>query len=256
MMIKSIYVLCLFVFMIVAENIKPYFEMQNKKVSHDSNNILFGIVNGLISHIFVATLIVCVVGWSKEQEFGIIRLGGMPPFVVTLGAFILFDFWMYWWHRANHTIMYLWRFHRMHHTDRYMDTTTAVRFHPGEIIISFLLRSIVIVLIGMEIQQLIVYEVILIMVITFHHSNIRIPEIWDKIIRTIIVSPNMHRVHHSDLMHETNSNYASVFSFWDRIFNSYKKRTDTKNIQYGLKQYSDEKWSQIWGMIIIPLNIK
>src|SRR5215813_5385924 len=118
-------------------------------------------------------------------------------------AILLFDAWMYLWHRANHQLDFLWRFHRVHHSDPEMDVTTAIRFHAGEILISSALRLAVIPLLGITNRQLLVYEMLLLPVILFHHSNVLIPERLDAILRLVIVTPAIHRVHHSRLRAET-----------------------------------------------------
>ena len=159
---------------------------------------------------------------------------------------------MYLWHRANHRILFLWRFHRMHHSDPQMDVTTALRFHTGELVFSSLLRFAVVPLLGMNLWQLIFYEILLLPIIQFHHSNVNLPESWDRCLRTIIVTPNIHRVHHSRWQPETDSNYSSIFSFWDRVFGSFRLRKDSHTIQYGLYTYDAQEWQTTWGMLKTP----
>ena len=161
---------------------------------------------------------------------------------------------MYLWHRANHKIPLLWRFHRMHHIDRKMDSTTGLRFHPGEFMFSSSLRLIVIPFLGINAMQLFFYEIILQPIIIFHHSNIALPEKFDRLFRVFIVTPNMHRVHHSQEIFETNSNYASIFSFWDRLFITFKKRKNTLTINYGLKKFKDKNWEKFSKMIILTFR--
>ena len=140
----------------------------------------------------------------------------------------------------------------MHHTDDAVDTTTALRFHLGEMILSSITRLAVIPLLGIQLPHLVVYELILQPVILFHHSNIALPERLDRWMRLFVVSPNMHRVHHSDIPLETNSNYASIFSVWDRIWGSYGKR-ENRTIHYGLKEFRDPVWQTLKGMLIQPV---
>jgi hypothetical protein len=154
-------------------------------------------------------------------------------------VFILFDVWMYFWHMANHRIGFLWRFHRAHHADTEMDTTTALRFHPGELIISSFVRLPVVIAIGMSFTDLILFEVLLNISTLFHHSNLAVPERWDRLIRTVIVTPNMHRVHHSIELRETNSNFTSLVSAWDRIAGTFKTREDTRAITLGLPVFRE-----------------
>jgi len=142
-------------------------------------------------------------------------------------------------HNANHRVPFLWRFHRMHHTDMEMDSTSAIRFHTLEIVFSSCLRLAVAPLLGIEFTHLFVYEICLQPVIIFHHSNIAFPEKWDRILRALIVTPNMHRVHHSLETYETNSNYSSVFSVWDRLAGTFRKREDMATLTFGLKEFRE-----------------
>ena len=169
-----------------------------------------------------------------------------------LAAIVLFDLWMYLWHRANHRISFLWRFHRTHHSDTEMDSTSALRFHFGEIIFSSILRLLVIPLIGISYAELLTYEIILQPIIIFHHSNVALPEKLDRILRAVLVTPNMHRVHHSQIQNETDSNYSSIFSWWDRLAGTFKRREDTKTIVFGLTYFRELQWQSFVGMLRTP----
>jgi sterol desaturase/sphingolipid hydroxylase (fatty acid hydroxylase superfamily) len=161
---------------------------------------------------------------------------------------------MYLWHRANHAIPFLWRFHRMHHSDPAVDVTTALRFHVGEITLSSTLRLAVIPLLGLRLGEVILYETLLLPVIAFHHSNVALPEKWDRRLRAVIVSPNMHRVHHSDWQPETDSNFSSIFSWWDRLGRSFRLRPDIRALRYGLRDFDGQEWQNLWGLLRTPLR--
>jgi sterol desaturase/sphingolipid hydroxylase (fatty acid hydroxylase superfamily) len=133
-----------------------------------------------------------------------------------------------------------------------MDATTAVRFHTGEILISSALRLAVIPLLGITIHQLLVYEMLLLPVIMFHHSNVRFPGSLDALLRSIIVTPTIHRIHHSRLRIETDSNYSSVFSFWDRLAGTFRLRGNGRPVDFGLDEFDGEQWQRIRGLITIP----
>jgi sterol desaturase/sphingolipid hydroxylase (fatty acid hydroxylase superfamily) len=172
----------------------------------------------------------------------------------TVIVFVLFDIWMYFWHMANHRIAFLWRFHRAHHADIEMDTTTALRFHPGELVLSTFIRLPVVTLLGMSFAQLLLFEVLLNLSTLFHHSNLAVSEKWDRLIRTVMVTPNMHRVHHSVERVETNSNFTSLLSVWDRLYRTFGTRGDTRTITIGLPEYRAQRWQQLWGFLITPFS--
>ena len=190
--------------------------------------------------------------WAECCPFGLLNQVDLPPLIAALIAFLLFDLWMYLWHIAVHRIRPLWRLHRVHHIDTGMDCTTALRFHPLEVAAAAFLRVGILILLGMSVTQLFIYVVVFHPVILFHHSNIALPEKWDRRLRAVIVTPNMHRVHHSIEGKEFNSNYGSVFSFWDRLARTFRKRKNTLTITYGLRIFRERKWQTLRGMLINP----
>lgn len=236
------------------ENIYPYFKGRTHRIKHALPNIVIAGINGIITSVFFAGLTLAVIRLAEDNSFGFLHLIHMPSYIELIIGFILFDLWMYLWHRLIHRNIFLWRFHRMHHSDPEMDNTTALRFHPGEIALSSLIRLIIIPILGMNFIQLLVYEIMLQPVILFHHSNIGLSEKWDRLLRSIIVTPNMHRVHHSREGIEFSSNYSSIFSFWDRLFGSFRKIDNTLTIKFGLKILREPKWQSLQGMLLTPIN--
>jgi sterol desaturase/sphingolipid hydroxylase (fatty acid hydroxylase superfamily) len=146
----------------------------------------------------------------------------------------------------------LWRFHRVHHSDAVLDVTTAARFHVGEIALSALARLPLLALLGAEFWQVVLYEALLLPVIQFHHSNLAVPERWDRRLRLLIVSPNMHRVHHSRFRAETYSNYASVLSVWDRIAGTFRQRPDPRAIRFGLADSAPHEEPGVVDLLAAP----
>ncbi len=133
-----------------------------------------------------------------------------------------------------------------------MDSTTALRFHPGEILLSGLANLPVIVALGMSLQVLILYKAVMVAVILFHHSNLAVPVRIDRGLRRLIVPPSMHRVHHSEIRVETDSNYGTVFSFWDRLFGSLRLREDTQAIRFGIGRFAGDTWQSPLRLLTIP----
>lgn len=232
----------------------PFRKGRRERFRHGFRNISLGAINAVVMTIVAAPLLVRLTAWAERSDVGLLRLINLPLIISTLLAILLLDGWMYLWHRANHRISLLWRFHRVHHSDQALDVTSAVRFHTGEILISTLLRLAVVPLIGVSLWQLLLYDVMLLPVIQFHHSNVRFPERWDKWLRLLIASPTMHRVHHSRLRVETDSNYSSIFSFWDRLGQTFRWRHDVEDVHYGLEGYDDEKWQRIRGLLHTPFT--
>ena len=159
--------------------------------------------------------------WCTTKFHGLLYQFNASFLFITILAFIISDILMYWWHRFNHTISFLWRFHSFHHLDMKMNSTTSVRFHLVELLFSFIFRMIWYPLFGISSLMVIIFSTVHFSMIIFHHSNIRISPWADKIVRLVITSPGMHRIHHSNRWEETNSNYTSILSCWDWVFGTY-----------------------------------
>ena len=243
----------------LAESFAPHFVAfirdARARRSHALRNAALALINGLLGIAVLGALIAGSVALADARHFGLVRLAELPPWAAALAALLLFDCWMYWWHRINHAVPFLWRFHRVHHSDPRMDVTTALRFHPGEIVLSTAARLLVVNLIGMELWHLALYELISLPIVAFHHSNIALPRRVDSALRWLMVTPWMHWVHHSTERAETNSNYSSVLSIWDRLFRSYRFRPDPDAIRFGLDEFPDEARHQgVPGMLKTPVE--
>jgi len=235
------------------ESFFPLFPRRRERIRHAARNVSLGLLNLFVVSLFFSSLLALDAAWARTRSMGLLPLLSFFPWIETLLVFVLFDFWMYLFHRANHQIPFLWRFHRTHHSDNQVDVTTALRFHTGEIVISSLFKLVLIPLLGMSLGQLLLYETCLQPVILFHHSNVALPEKWDQWMRLVIVSPNMHRVHHSQIRSETDSNYSSIFSFWDRIARTFRRRKDPRTLEYGLPEFPESRWQTFRGMLKTPL---
>ncbi len=235
------------------ESLAPLFMDRRDRLAHAARNITIGLVNGIVLSLGFSSLTFSAAQWGNLHQIGLLYRLDLTPGTERLIGFVAFDLWMYFWHRANHVLPFFWRFHRVHHSDPALDTTSAVRFHVGEMVLSAALRLAVIPLLGIPLGDLVLYELILEPVIIFHHSNIALPERIDRLVRAVVVSPNMHRVHHSDIPSETNSNYASIFSFWDRLWGTYRGR-EIRSIRFGLKEFREPRWQTVPGMLFTPLT--
>jgi len=254
---KTVVAAAFLVLLWTAEGFLPFFpEFPGRirdRVRHDLRNLTLGVGNALLVALLFGGLFVIQESWTEAAGFGLLRVLELPLWLQIVVAVLLFDLWMYAWHRANHRIPFLWRFHRMHHSDPALDASTGVRFHPGELILSSIARVAILPLLGMSLWHLAIYEAILLPVILFHHSNVRFPRWMDLGLLPLIVTPAMHRVHHSRWQPETDSNYGSIFPWWDRLFGSFRLRRDPSTIEIGLDDLSDGKWQSIGGLMRTPL---
>lgn len=256
---KSLIALVVLALLWFLESWIPFFSEFNqsgKRLSHAWKNLAIGAFNAMVLGGLSAVMMGFLVTKIQNAEFGLLVWLGLPMWAEICTAILLFDAWMYLWHRMNHVVPFFWMFHQVHHSDPRMDVTSAVRFHPGEIFLSILARFVVVPLLGMTLWELALYESILLPVILLHHSNIDLTDRVDAALRWAIVSPNMHRIHHSDYQPETDSNFSSVFSWWDRIFKSYRKREDYHTIRYGLENLTESKWHTLKGILETPFRPK
>ena len=163
------------------------------------------------------------------------------------------DFTFYWWHCANHRIPTLWRFHNVHHTDPDMDVTTSFRFHIIEILISVGFRALQVGIIGIQPVTYIIYEFVFTCSTMFHHSNINLPIKIERLINTILVTPRMHGIHHSNVQEEANSNFSVIFRWWDYIHKSLSLNINQSEIIIGVPGYIELNDNKILRLLLLPL---
>ncbi len=164
---------------------------------------------------------------------------------------LLLDCWIYWWHRANHEWPFLWRFHEVHHLDEFLDASSALRFHFGEVLLSSLVRAGVIFLMGVPLLSVVVFETLLALSAMFHHSNVRLPPRLEAALSRVIVTPSIHWVHHHAIRRDTESNYAALLSVWDRLFRSRSATVRTPDMPIGTEGRRDRP---LGGLLARPLE--
>jgi sterol desaturase/sphingolipid hydroxylase (fatty acid hydroxylase superfamily) len=197
-------------------------------------NLGLGAGNALIiSGIFVG-LWTTTMSWAGEHQFGLLNWLPLDSLGRILVGLLLLDVWTYTWHRLNHVMPVLWRFHRLHHADREMNVTTANRFHLVEILLSSTLRLPLLALLGLRIEEVALYDLLLFAVVQFQHANIALPDPVDRVVRWFIVTPHLHKVHHSVVRAEADSNFSSLLSCWDRVFRTLRLSRDPRRIQFGV----------------------
>jgi len=152
---------------------------------------------------------------------------------------VLLDFWIYWWHRANHEIQFLWRFHSVHHLDETLDTSSALRFHFGEVVLSALVRGVVIVVFDLPLASVLLFEGVVLASAIFHHSDAKLPQRLEALLSKMIITPSIHWVHHHAIRDDTDSNYGTIFSFWDPVFRSASKTKRWTTMPIGVQGLKD-----------------
>lgn len=239
----------------ILEGIVPLFSVSYKKWRHSVPNFFFTLTT-IIINFPLAFLFLKTSDWAVENQFGIINwLPEMPLWLyVVLGVMFLDLIGAYTAHLVEHKVKPLWMVHLVHHSDHNVDTTTANRHHPLESLIRYIFTLIGIFVVGAPIGIIMLYQSLSVVLSQFNHANIRLPKKVDNAISWLIVSPDMHKVHHHYRLPYTDSNYGNIFSIWDRLFGTFMKM-DVDSIVYGVDTFPDEKEnSSIIGLLKQPFH--
>lgn len=186
-------------------------------------------------------------GWGLVSWLG---LSGLPEIVATV---LVFDFCNYWWHRLNHRVGFLWRFHKVHHTDTHLDVTTALRFHPGELLLSYGFKAVWVLLWGPSLLAFVVFEMSVNVAAQFHHCNIRFPARVERWCRYLVVTPTLHTGHHTVTRRTGDANFSVLCNVWDRLFGTYREPTEAEMQRLGLAEGREQDLS-LWQCLLAPLR--
>src|SRR2546425_6205697 len=192
--------------------------------------------------------------WMSAKSFGLLHIVPLPAVVQFGLAFLLMDLTFYYWHLANHMLPVLWRFHNVHHIDPDLDVSTALRFHVGEVLFSAGFRILQVGLIGLPPLTYMIYEGVFQASTLFQHSNIRLPLQVERLLNLVLVTPRMHGIHHSVVEGETNSNYSTVFSWWDRLHRSLCLDIPQAALVIGIPAYHEPVDNTLWHVLALPFQ--
>lgn len=237
------------------ESAVPLFRFSYNKIKHAGINIFFTLTT-IVINFLMAFILLRSADWAVANKFGILQwLPDMPLWAFAIVGLLLLDLigaWLVHW--AEHKVRWMWRFHLIHHTDTTVDTTSANRHHPGESVFRFVFTTMGVVLAGTPIWIVFMYQSMSVLLSQFNHANIRLPQWLDDALSWVIISPDMHKVHHHYKLPYTDSNYGNIFSFWDRLFGTYMK-LDREHIVYGIDtHYKEEEHSRLGNLLKIPFQ--
>ncbi len=210
------------------------------------NNLTISLVNVIAVRLIIPATLVFVAVEAKAADFGFLNLVDMPMLVKIFVAFLLLDFSIYIQHIIFHKVGFLWRLHRMHHADLDFDLTTGIRFHPFEIILSLAIKMVAVLIIGAPYISVLIFEIVLNATSLFNHANIRVPLHIEKYLRLFLVTPDMHRVHHSTVKEETNSNFGFNLPWWDYLFKTYTSQPQAghEDMKIGIESFRSSR--ELW----------
>jgi sterol desaturase/sphingolipid hydroxylase (fatty acid hydroxylase superfamily) len=232
----------------------PLFRFSYKKWQHAGINIFFTITTVIVNLAF-AFLILRASDWAVANRFGVLYLTEMPTWVFALLGLLGLDLvGAYFIHWLEHQVKLMWKFHLIHHSDTYVDTTTANRHHPGESVFRAVFTLIGVLIFGTPMWLVMMYQSLSVVFSQFNHANITLPEKLDKWLSWVIVSPNMHKVHHHESRPLTDTNYGNIFAIWDRIFGTYAY-APPQNLKYGIDTHPEaHEHSSIKNLLEIPFQ--
>lgn len=252
--IRSISFLVMLLAMFGLECVTPFRVPVESKFRRWVKNLSLAAGNTAILSVSVSAYLLWLVQYVNINKIGLFSDFGVGGLWNVLFTFVLFDFMTYIWHMLNHLVPFLWRFHKMHHTDLDLDVSTASRFHIGELLLSAGFKGMLVYLFGPNPIAFVIFESAVVTAAQFHHSNIRIPPKVEGWVWYFLVVPSMHRIHHSIIGSELNSNFATIFSFWDRIAKTFRDDVMQGKIIIGLKQYRDSNELTLTNLLIMPFK--
>ncbi|MCG8692059.1 MAG: sterol desaturase family protein [Minwuiales bacterium] len=238
------------------EMVAPRRALRAPKALRWFNNLTLTAFNTLLLRLLFPILAVGMAALTMERGWGLFNLVALPPWLEVVAAAMALDLAIYLQHVLFHKVPVLWRLHRMHHVDLDIDVTTGARFHPVEIVLSMLLKFAVVVALGAPPLAVLIFELLLNGVAMFNHGNIALPLVVDRWLRLVVVTPDMHRVHHSAIRRETDSNYGFNLPWWDRLFGTYRDQPERghQGMTIGVEAYQQPLRQSLWWMLALPFR--
>ncbi len=247
-------VLAIFAILFLLERLFPLRKNTRALVGRLAVNLAVSALAFLVAALLVRPAALATLHWSHAKTFGVLHLMSLPwPFEFAL-SFLFMDLAFYYWHIANHRVPFFWRFHNVHHIDPDLDVSTGFRFHFGEVAMSAAFRVVQVSLIGLSVWAFAVYELVFQANTLFHHSNLRLPIRFERLLNKLLVTPRMHGIHHSQVQRENNSNYGVVFPWWDRLHRTLGLNIPQKEIAIGIAGYSQPDDNEVRNALLMPFR--
>lgn len=239
----------------ILEGVIPLVRFRYHKVRHAGLNLFFTLTTIIINFAF-GVAIIRASHYSTEHRTGLLYLVHLPTWLFALAGLMLLDLISAWFiHWLEHQVRWMWKFHLIHHADTWVDTTTANRHHPGESIFRAAFTLLAVWIAGAPVWLVFLYQSLSVLLSQFNHANISLPKWLDTAIAWIIVSPDMHKVHHHYVQPLTDTNYGNIFSLWDRIFGTFAAVKNTDSLHYGIDTYPlEEENNRIGKLLEIPFR--
>ena len=246
------------VFLVVAllEAMLPKKKRVMPRIERWLTNLSLVVINSFVLRLIVPILAVGVASWALTNNVGLLNWLQLPVWAEILAAVLLLDMFIYFQHVAFHKWPLFWRFHKVHHADRDIDVTTGARFHPLEIVVSMAYKLVCVALVGPSVFAVILFEIVLNASAMFNHANLALTKGLDRTLRAVVVTPDFHRVHHSVIPSETDSNFGFFLSVWDRLFGTYiaQPKHDHQGMVIGLHEHQTDQPNRLIWSLLVPFK--
>jgi sterol desaturase/sphingolipid hydroxylase (fatty acid hydroxylase superfamily) len=239
-------------FFLSLELLVPYRPSSVSKIKRWINNLALTLFNSILINLIFSTAIVLTATYVQTYKMGVLNMVQAPMWLKILVTVAFMDFMLYVWHLLNHEMPLLWRFHRVHHSDINMDVSTATRFHIGELTISAVIKLSLILFLGASPMGVLIFESVLVLCAQFHHSSLKVPEWFETLWWIFFVPPSMHRIHHSVIIKERDTNYGTIFSLWDRFLGTLLTNIDQAKIFIGVGAYQKPDKLNFHQLLAMP----
>lgn len=250
--------LSLFILFAIAEYIFPLAKRKSRRLLQWSINLSMVSLASLSLNLILPIMAVGSAKYASEHAIGLFNVIEIPYAITIFLALLLMDLLIYGQHVLMHKVPLFWSVHRMHHTEIGLDVSSAVRFHPIEIVLSMLIKIAFVLIFGIPVVAVIIFEVLLNGLALFNHSNLKLPKAADNLLRKLIVTPEVHWIHHSDITKETNSNYGFNLIVWDKLFKTYRAKPtiDYPLMPQGLSEFGLNKPLSLYQLLMVPFKNK
>lgn len=245
--LQPVFIIGLMMVFWLIELLFPFLTPPFNRLRHAGRNLLT-MLFAMIANIGMSLIALQVIGFAAENNIGLLHWVHLPPVAEVIIGMLLYDLGSYTIHHFQHKVPFMWLAHRVHHSELSLNVTSTFRFHPLDIIYSNGLQLITILVFGISQATYIIYFTVLLPIFIAEHSNITLPKWLDNILSLVIVTPNWHKVHHSNHQPETDSHYADMFALWDRVFGSGQE-ADINTIRYGLKEFEDDSRQTVGSLL-------
>ncbi|SEW38002.1 Sterol desaturase/sphingolipid hydroxylase, fatty acid hydroxylase superfamily [Chitinophaga sp. YR573] len=251
--IQPIVLIVLLILMYSIENLFPYLNRPANIKRHYRRNFTVSLIS-FIMNAGLGILVVMILEWTAKNNWGLLNHVNIPATAKVILGILLFDFGSYLTHNLQHKVPFLWRFHRIHHSDLHLNVSSSLRFHPIDAIVAlFIYQGLAVAVLGISMTTFVIYGTIALPLLIMQHSNVKLPDWFERIARLVIATPGWHKIHHSAHRQLTDSHYGDVFTFWDRIFGTWG-HTQPHEITYGLDEFKEDHQQKVSHLMVSPFK--